>query len=170
MARSTRLGDYRVHRIGEDRYLKEWYVSVIDRVTPDFAVGEQEIWLHVDLSEQTLVAYRGRTPIYGTLVSNRRSRPRDPARTLPDRAEVRRQYDGQPRPRSGRRRLPDRGRALDAVLRDSLALHAAFWHDRFGVARSHGCVNLAPVDAHYLFDLTSLPCRTAGTAFPRHLG
>ena len=31
------------------------------------------------------------------------------------------------------------------------ALHAAYWHDDFGRARSHGCVNLAPVDAAWLF-------------------
>jgi hypothetical protein len=32
------------------------------------------------------------------------------------------------------------------------ALHGAYWHDRFGMTKSHGCVNLAPKDAHYLFD------------------
>ena len=31
------------------------------------------------------------------------------------------------------------------------ALHGAYWHDVFGRARSHGCVNLSPVDAHRLF-------------------
>jgi hypothetical protein len=31
------------------------------------------------------------------------------------------------------------------------ALHAAYWHDAFGVARSHGCVNLAPIDAQRVF-------------------
>ena len=31
------------------------------------------------------------------------------------------------------------------------ALHAAFWHDKFGNVRSHGCVNLSPADAHWLF-------------------
>jgi len=34
------------------------------------------------------------------------------------------------------------------------ALHAAYWHDVFGQARSHGCINLAPVDAHRLFGWT----------------
>ncbi len=37
------------------------------------------------------------------------------------------------------------------------ALHAAYWHDVFGEARSHGCINLAPVDAHYLFGWTDPP-------------
>lgn len=31
------------------------------------------------------------------------------------------------------------------------ALHAAYWHDVFGVARSHGCINLSPIDAHRVF-------------------
>jgi len=35
------------------------------------------------------------------------------------------------------------------------ALHAAYWHDDFGRARSHGCVNLSPIDARYLFENTS---------------
>ena len=36
----------------------------------------------------------------------------------------------------------------------SNGLHAAFWHDRFGHVRSHGCVNLAPADAHRVFQET----------------
>jgi lipoprotein-anchoring transpeptidase ErfK/SrfK len=31
------------------------------------------------------------------------------------------------------------------------ALHGAYWHDVFGTPRSHGCVNLAPIDARYVF-------------------
>ncbi|NUQ78286.1 MAG: L,D-transpeptidase family protein [Polyangiaceae bacterium] len=37
------------------------------------------------------------------------------------------------------------------------ALHAAYWHDVFGTPRSHGCVNLSPVDAHRLFLWTDPP-------------
>ncbi|MEO7328673.1 MAG: L,D-transpeptidase [Minicystis sp.] len=37
------------------------------------------------------------------------------------------------------------------------ALHAAYWHDVFGTPRSHGCVNLAPVDAHRIFFWTDPP-------------
>jgi hypothetical protein len=32
------------------------------------------------------------------------------------------------------------------------ALHAAYWHDRFGRVTSHGCANLAPKDARFLFE------------------
>ena len=34
------------------------------------------------------------------------------------------------------------------------ALHAAYWHDDFGTPRSHGCINLAPEDARWLFQWT----------------
>jgi len=37
------------------------------------------------------------------------------------------------------------------------ALHAAYWHDAFGTARSHGCVNLSPIDAQRLFFWTDPP-------------
>jgi lipoprotein-anchoring transpeptidase ErfK/SrfK len=31
------------------------------------------------------------------------------------------------------------------------ALHVAYWHDVFGTPRSHGCVNLSPIDGHRIF-------------------
>ena len=37
------------------------------------------------------------------------------------------------------------------------AIHAAYWHDVFGTPRSHGCVNLSPVDAHRMFLWTDPP-------------
>ncbi len=35
------------------------------------------------------------------------------------------------------------------------ALHGAYWHDVFGIPRSHGCINLAPIDARYVFMWTT---------------
>jgi lipoprotein-anchoring transpeptidase ErfK/SrfK len=37
---------------------------------------------------------------------------------------------------------------------ESYAIHGVYWHDRFGNRRSHGCVNLSPRDARWLFDWT----------------
>jgi lipoprotein-anchoring transpeptidase ErfK/SrfK len=37
---------------------------------------------------------------------------------------------------------------------DGYALHAAYWHDDFGTPRSHGCINLSPEDARWLFGWT----------------
>jgi lipoprotein-anchoring transpeptidase ErfK/SrfK len=37
------------------------------------------------------------------------------------------------------------------------ALHGAYWHDVFGIPRSHGCVNLSPIDARIVFMWTDPP-------------
>jgi lipoprotein-anchoring transpeptidase ErfK/SrfK len=37
------------------------------------------------------------------------------------------------------------------------ALHSAFWHNGFGIPRSHGCVNLAPLDARRVFEWADPP-------------
>jgi lipoprotein-anchoring transpeptidase ErfK/SrfK len=31
------------------------------------------------------------------------------------------------------------------------AIHGAYWHDVFGIPRSHGCINLSPIDARIAF-------------------
>jgi hypothetical protein len=35
------------------------------------------------------------------------------------------------------------------------AIHGTFWHNDFGVRRSHGCVNVAPEDAKWIFRWTA---------------
>jgi lipoprotein-anchoring transpeptidase ErfK/SrfK len=40
---------------------------------------------------------------------------------------------------------------------EGYAIHAAYWHDRFGIPRSHGCINLAPIDAMRVFRFSDPP-------------
>jgi lipoprotein-anchoring transpeptidase ErfK/SrfK len=40
------------------------------------------------------------------------------------------------------------------------ALHAALWHDEFGKPRSHGCINMSPIDARKVFMWTDPPLPT----------
>jgi lipoprotein-anchoring transpeptidase ErfK/SrfK len=35
-----------------------------------------------------------------------------------------------------------------------MAIHSTFWHNSYGVPTSHGCVNAAPEDAHWVFRWT----------------
>ncbi|HEX7434980.1 MAG TPA: L,D-transpeptidase [Anaerolineaceae bacterium] len=35
--------------------------------------------------------------------------------------------------------------------KDGAAIHSTFWHNDFGLARTHGCVNAAPEDAKWIF-------------------
>lgn len=38
---------------------------------------------------------------------------------------------------------------------DGIAIHGAFWHNDFGERRSHGCINLKPEDAKWVFRWTT---------------
>jgi lipoprotein-anchoring transpeptidase ErfK/SrfK len=34
---------------------------------------------------------------------------------------------------------------------NEIALHGAYWHDRYGYKHSHGCVNMPPRDAEWIY-------------------
>ncbi len=36
----------------------------------------------------------------------------------------------------------------------AVAIHGTYWHGDFGHTKSHGCVNVSPADARWLFDFT----------------
>ena len=38
---------------------------------------------------------------------------------------------------------------------DGVAIHGAFWHSAFGEKRSHGCINVTPEDAKWIFRWTT---------------
>ncbi len=48
-------------------------------------------------------------------------------------------------------------------VENGVALHGAYWHNDFGRPRSHGCVNLRPEDALWLYRWTAPPAPEATT-------
>jgi hypothetical protein len=198
-------------------------LAVADAPSPLPAPAERgDKWIDIAITQQTLVLYEGKKPIYATLVSTGRDRLGDPKTTLStprgsfrltskhiaaamdseENSSVSGGTRAAPKPTSAAsaatierlkaaeakgeklseddaRRLANvkKGRdpeygitmrrgASDFELRDvpwiqyfaaGYALHGAYWHDVFGTARSHGCVNLAPIDARYVFLWTDPP-------------
>ncbi len=47
---------------------------------------------------------------------------------------------------------------------DGISFHGTYWHNDYGTPRSHGCVNLTPDDAKFLYRWTS-PVVPPGTAY-----
>lgn len=41
------------------------------------------------------------------------------------------------------------------IATGGVAIHGAFWHNNFGTPRSHGCINLRPEDAKWVFRWTT---------------
>ncbi len=140
-----------MHRLGRDRYVRDWFLAVAESTERPAGVGEEEPWVHVDLGQQTLVLYEGDRPVFATLVSS--GQPGFETET--GLFQIRRKYIADTMANIGDGN--DAQYSIEDVpwtqyFSGSLALHGAFWHDRFGLTRSHGCVNLSPRDAHRVFD------------------
>jgi len=141
------------YRIGDGEWIAAADVRAAMPVAAAPGVKPGERWIDVDLDRQILVAYEGDLPVYATLVSTG-------VKDTPSETGVYRIWkkmsESDMKGLSGEDPYsvatvpwtqfysPERG----------LALHAAYWHDKFGIARSHGCINLAPVDARWLYFFT----------------
>lgn len=156
--RRDRIGGqlYHVLRMedGEERFVRDWYLTFAERVDPPRGVAADEPWVHIDLSSQTLVVYRGATPIYATLVSTGTEGHETPTGEF----TIRRKFVSDTMADLGSEFGDSRYRIEDVpwtqYFDGSIAIHAAFWHTQFGIVRSHGCVNLAPEDAHWVYQHT----------------
>ena len=133
------------------RYLRAWFAAVAEAIEPPEQIAENEPWVHVDLSEQTLVMYRGETPIYATLVSSGVEAHATPTGLF----SIRQKHITDTMSNIGPDATDERYSIEDVpwtqYFEGSIALHTAFWHTGFGLPRSHGCVNLTPDDAHFVF-------------------
>ncbi len=113
-----------------------------------------ERWIDVSLSKQLLVAYEGTQPVYTTLVSTgRKGSKEEPYDTPTGRWRINSKHisttmDGNSAS-DGNYSIQDVPWTM--FFFGSYALHGAFWHKGFGAVRSHGCVNLGPSDARWLF-------------------
>ncbi|MBK6516084.1 MAG: L,D-transpeptidase [Polyangiaceae bacterium] len=125
---------------------------------PTWASGKRK-WIDVSILNQSLVAYEGTKPVYVTLVSTGADGLGDPKTThstvqgvfLIHTKHVTTTMDGD----EAGDEFDLRDVPFVQYFTEGYALHAAYWHDDFGRPRSHGCVNLAPRDAAWLFGWTT---------------
>jgi hypothetical protein len=139
--------------LGPNQWVEQENVSRVDVDPPPQEVAEGGKWIEVDLFEQTIAAYEGERMVYATLTSSGRSSTATPPGIYYLWAKI----------REGKMSNPDVEDGSPAwyyledvpwtmYFHEGYSLHAAFWHDAFGFTRSHGCVNLSPRDAEWLFN------------------
>ena len=125
-------------------------VRVLQAVARPPEVGPDELWVDVDRTQQTLSLRRGDRTLFATLVSTgegtRWATPRGLYRV----------YDKSVYGDMKSREDAEEPYHVENVpwvmhFKHRYALHGVFWHWGFGHPASHGCVNLAPRDARYLF-------------------
>jgi lipoprotein-anchoring transpeptidase ErfK/SrfK len=161
--------------IAKTKYLETadgtWLKSAHVRVTEpgplpkDLAPGER--WIDVDISSQTVVAFVGDRPVYATLISTgKHNKDKEKDHSTPTgewrirEKHVTTTMDGDGTAAGD---LPYSIEDVPYVqfFHKAYALHGAFWHGNYGVQMSHGCVNLSPLDAKWLFFFTN-PTLPAG--------
>lgn len=135
--------------VGPDEWLPDEAVAVTGSRIPDEAGTGVCRFLYVDLSEQTLRVYENCHLIFATLVST----GREARWTYPGRFTIVYRVEHT-------QLTPPEGSLsayyLQAVphfmgYAGDLGFHGVYWHDEFGRPVSHGCVNLSPADAAWLY-------------------
>ncbi|NUQ72554.1 MAG: L,D-transpeptidase [Polyangiaceae bacterium] len=118
-------------------------------------------WVHVRITQGTLVAYEDLKPVFATLMSPGSGgvpvKGHDPVKmsttptgtyymTFKDRAATM-----SPDKPGEERTLWIADVPHTQYFNPPFAIHAAYWHERFGEPTSAGCVNVSPLDAEALF-------------------
>ena len=144
-------------------WVKNIHVRVTHPGAPPADLRPGERWVDVNLKQQTLVVFEGTRAVYATLISSgKESTIKDKDHATPSgqwrirEKHVTTTMDGDG---SAAGDLPYSIEDVPFVMyfHASYALHGAFWHRNFGVQMSHGCVNLAPLDAKWVFQHTDPP-------------
>jgi len=149
---SVFLDGQRWHRIGAAEWVEDSQIAAVepDVQPPPGVTGER--WISLDLGEQTLAVYEGGRLAYATLISSGSAgtwtRPgtfQIVDKLVTDDMDGSYEADG-----SDYYYLEDVPWVM--YFDGARAIHGAYWHNGFGYPRSHGCVNLSPTDAHWLFE------------------
>jgi hypothetical protein len=140
----------------EGFYLRERNLRVVRTSAPPADIGATEKWVEVNLDRQMLIAYEGARPVYVTLVSTGRRNRDDEERNYETVQGAFRIYAKHLTTTMDGNSAGDGPYSIEDVpwvmyFEGSFALHGAFWHNLFGYMRSHGCVNMAPADARWVF-------------------
>ena len=147
---------------GEGLLVRKDHLRLADPQPQPEGLRPYDRWVDVSLDKQMLVAYEGTHPVFVTLVSTgKKGTKEEPFDTPTGRWRIRSKHVTT---------TMDGGSASDGnysiqdvpwtmYFHESFALHGAFWHNSYGRVRSHGCVNLGPSSARWLFQWTtpSLP-------------
>ncbi len=138
------------YRIADAEWIAAADVRVFTPAPPPSLLQPGERWIDVDIDAEILVAYEGTLPVYATLVSTG-------AKDTPTDTGVYRMWVKESEADMTGLNGEDPYSVATVPWTEffspekKLALHTAYWHDQFGTRRSHGCVNLAPRDARWLY-------------------
>lgn len=135
--------------IGDGRWIKQTNLALVDISPRPEEVGEDEFWVGVDLFEETFAAYEGDRMVYAGLTATGLEgwETNEGLFTVYARHHEWPMWGGDPG--DDYYYLQDVPHTM--FFDDDIALHGAYWHNDFGAPRSHGCVNMTPRDAEWVW-------------------
>jgi hypothetical protein len=154
-----RVSGHRWFRYDSDAWISDRDARAPTAAEPPAELRPGERWLDVELASQVLTAYIGERAVFATLVSSGRGAQGSETATPLGVHRVWVKLRS-----SNMDNLDDESAAENYAIQAvpwvmyferGYGLHATFWHREFGNKHSHGCVNLAPLDAERLFFWTS---------------
>ena len=121
-------------------------------------VPNEEKRVEVNLTEQLLMAYEGRKLVYATRISTG-GRLRSGTYTTPEGEYL--TYHKRPTRHMAAGDLASSGFDLPGVpwvtyiKENGTSFHGTYWHNDYGRPRSHGCINMTPPAAKWLYRWTT---------------
>jgi lipoprotein-anchoring transpeptidase ErfK/SrfK len=131
-----------------------------------------EKWIDINVTKQTLALYEGTKAVYATLVSTGEAGLSDPEKSTATKRGIYRIHTKHISATMDSDVVGEEFELRDVpyveYFESNYALHGAYWHDRFGIPKSHGCINLAPEDARRIFFWTepTVPAGWHGALLP----
>jgi lipoprotein-anchoring transpeptidase ErfK/SrfK len=146
----------RAYRVGENEWLSSTAGNLAEASPPPAGLDGNERWVDVNTDEQVLIAYEGAKPVFATLISSGKEKAPKGKEPTPTKPGVYRIYHKFAETKMSGLSGTDESYLVSKVpwtqyFSGDLALHGAYWHNGFGRYASHGCVNLAPKDARFLY-------------------
>jgi lipoprotein-anchoring transpeptidase ErfK/SrfK len=135
--------------IGGDEWLPENSAAMVSPVLPAEAEPNTCRFIYTNLATQTLSVFDQCKLVFATLISSGKN-----SWTFEGRFAIQNKVDfnsiSPPEWSTSEYYL----QAVPYIMYyyGDFAFHGAYWHDNFGTAASHGCINLAPADAKWLYD------------------
>jgi lipoprotein-anchoring transpeptidase ErfK/SrfK len=139
--------------VGADEWLPEDQVALVDPHVPvDVGAGTCR-FIYANLSEQTLSVYNNCKLIFATLISSGAK-----SWTFEGKFAIlyKVEYSPLKPPPTSTSEYYIEGVPYFMTYAGNFGFHGAYWHDNFGTAASHGCINLSPADARWLYDWSGL--------------
>jgi lipoprotein-anchoring transpeptidase ErfK/SrfK len=163
--KSTKIGEDRLVETADGSWIKDEYLAIAAKPSdlPGFA-GKTKKWLDISIVGQTMVLYEGNKPVYVAPVSTGRDGLGDPKTSFSTIRGTFKIREKHVTTTMDAHEVDNKFELRDVpwveYFEKGYAIHAAPWHDEYGKPRSHGCINLSPIDARRVFLWTDPPLPT----------